>query len=171
MKAFQNRLNTAKLNSWIIIYQGFVVWWNNYVVAVMVTNFSLLESSLCQNVRILDKRFPASIIVPFKFKCNPSKCKWDPEMLLWKMTFLSSCFKMLLYFLSMLFASFLSVRTTGDDMTMFLQFGWNLIMVSLTFTNSLYIVNRMYIVCMYVWVCMYVMYTVYCKSSVFPPGK
>ena len=113
----------------------------------------LLESSLCQKVRILDKRFTASIIVPFKFKCRPSLCKCDAEMLLWKMTFLSSCFKMLLYFLSMLFASFLSVRTTGDDMTMFLQFGWNLIMVSLTFTNSLYIVNRMYIVCMYL--CMY----------------
>ena len=28
---------------------------------------SLLESSLCENVPILDKRFPASIIVPFKF--------------------------------------------------------------------------------------------------------
>ena len=30
-----------------------------------------LESSLCQNVRILDKRFPASIAVPFKSKCSP----------------------------------------------------------------------------------------------------
>ena len=139
MKTFQNRLNTAKLNSWIIIYQGFVVWWNNYVVAVMVTNFSLLESSLCQNVRILDKRFPPCIIAPFKFKCRQSLCKCDAKMLLWKVKFLSSCFKILLYILTMLFDSFLSVRTVGDDMTMFLQFGWNLFMVSLTFNSSLYI--------------------------------
>ena len=99
---------------------------------------SLLESSFCQNLRILDKRFPANIIVSVKFKCSPSLCKCDAEML-WKMTFLSSCFKMVLYFFSMLFASFLSVRTIGDDMTMFLKLGWNLVMVSLKFTNSLYI--------------------------------
>ena len=100
---------------------------------------SLLESTLCQNVRILDKRFPASIIVPFKFKCRPSLCKCDAEMLLWNITFFSSCFKMVLNLLRILFASFLSVRTIGDDMTMFLQFGWNLFMVSLTFNSSLYI--------------------------------
>ena len=99
----------------------------------------LLESSLYQNVRTLDKRFPASIVVSFKFKCKPSLCKCDADTFLPKMTFLSSCFKMLLYFLGMLFASFLSVWTIGDDMTMFLQFRWNLIMVSLTFTSSLYI--------------------------------
>ena len=57
--------------------------------------FSIMESSLCQNVRILNKRFPASIIVPFKFKCRPSLWKCDVEMLLWKMTFPFSCFKML----------------------------------------------------------------------------
>ena len=56
---------------------------------------SLLESSLCQNARILDKRFPASIIILFKFKCRLPPCKCDAEMLLWRMTFLSSCFKML----------------------------------------------------------------------------
>ena len=56
---------------------------------------SLLESSLCQNARILDKRFPASIIILFKFKCRLPPCKCDAEMLLSKMTFLSSCFKML----------------------------------------------------------------------------
>ena len=59
---------------------------------------SWLESSLYQNVRILDKRFPASIIVPFKFKWRPSLRKCHTEMLLWKMTFLSSCFKMLYFF-------------------------------------------------------------------------
>ena len=117
----------------------------NYVTAAMPLLPSLLkfvslsESTLCENVRILDKRFPASIVVPFKFKCRPSLCKCDTEMLLWKMAFLSSCFKKFLYFLSMLFASFLSVRIIGDDMTMFLQFGWNLLMASLTLTNSLYI--------------------------------
>ena len=106
---------------------------------------SSLESSLCQNVRILDKRFPASITVPFKFKCRPSLCKCNAEMLLWKMTCLSSCFKMLLYFLSMLFTSFLSVRTIDDDMTMFLQFGWNLVMASLTFTNSFLYIKSCFI--------------------------
>ena len=124
------------MNSWIIIYHRFVVWWISMFLPLrsLLKFVSSLESSLCQNERILNKRFPAStIIVPFKFKCRPSLCKCDAEMLLWKMTFLSSCFKILLYFLSMLFASFLSVRT------MFLQFGWNLVMVSLTFTNSLYI--------------------------------
>ena len=98
---------------------------------------SLLESSLCGNLRILDKRFPTNIIVPIKFKYRPSLCNCDAEMLLWEMTFVSSCFKMVLYFLSMLFASFLSVRTISDDMTMFLKLGWNLVMVSLKFTNSL----------------------------------
>ena len=100
---------------------------------------SLLESWLCQKVRILDKRFPASIIGSFKLKCRPCLCKCDAEMLLWKITFLSSCFKMLLNFLSMLFTSFLSVRTIGNDMTTLLQFGWSLVMFSLTFTKSLYV--------------------------------
>ena len=113
----------------------------NYVAAVTVLLkfVSLLESWLCQKVRILDKRFPASIIVSFKLKCRPSLCKCDAEMLLWKITFLSSCFKMLLNFLSMLFTSFLSVRTIGNDMTTLLQFGWSLVMFSLTFTKSLYV--------------------------------
>ena len=113
----------------------------NYVAAatVLLKFVSLLESWLCQKVRILDKRFPASIIVSFKLKCRPSLCKCDAEMLLWKITFLSSCFKMLLNFLSMLFTSFLSVRTIGNDMTTLLQFGWSLVMFSLTFTKSLYV--------------------------------
>ena len=41
---------------------------------------SLLESWLCQKVRILDKRFPASIIGSFKLKCRPCLCKCDAEM-------------------------------------------------------------------------------------------
>ena len=43
---------------------------------------SLLESILYQNVRVLDERFPASITARFKFKCRPSPCKCDAEMLL-----------------------------------------------------------------------------------------
>ena len=58
-------------------------------------------------------------IVPFKFKCRSSLCKCA-EMLLRKMTYIFRYFKMLLYFLSMLFSTFLSVRPAGDDMTMLL---------------------------------------------------
>ena len=42
------------------------------------------------------------------------------------------------YFLNIIFASYPSVRTIGVDMTIFLQFGWNLFMVFLTYTNSLH---------------------------------
>ena len=51
-----------------------------------------LEWPLCQNVCILDKRFRASIIVPYKFKCRPSLYKRNAKILLWKITLLSSCF-------------------------------------------------------------------------------
>ena len=75
--------------------------------------FSIMESSLCQNVRILNKRFPASIIVPFKFKCRPSLWKCDVEMLLWKMTFPFSYFKML-YVLKCCASFFFDTQNTAN---------------------------------------------------------
>ena len=41
---------------------------------------SLLEFTY-QNIRMLNKIFPASIIVPFKCKCRPFMGKWDAELL------------------------------------------------------------------------------------------
>ena len=75
-----------------------------------------MESTLHQKIRIVDKRFPSSTVELLKFKCRPSLFKCDGVMLLWKI-FFSSCFKLFLYFLSMLFASCLSVRIIGDDTT------------------------------------------------------
>ena len=96
-----------------------------------------LKSTLYENVRILDERFPTSIIVPFEFKCRPSLCKYDAEIFLRKMTFFY-LFQNVVVFLSMLFACFSSARGIDYEKTMFWQFWWNLFTVSLTFTNSLY---------------------------------
>ena len=79
-----------------------------------------MEPTLYQNVRIFDKKFPASIVAPFTVKCRTSICKCCTEML----------WKMLLYFLSVISTSFLSIRAVGYNMTMFLQFGWSTFMVS-----------------------------------------
>ena len=97
---------------------------------------SLLVPTLYQRVCILDQVFKDRIIIPFKFKRRPFLCKCNAELLLWKMTFLSSCFKILFSFVNMLFASFISVQTKGDDVTMSLQFRWNLLMISLPFVKS-----------------------------------
>ena len=42
---------------------------------------SLLEIALHQNLWILDIKFSADVIVPFTFRCRPSRCRCDSLML------------------------------------------------------------------------------------------
>ena len=112
MKVCQNRINiTIVWYSWSIVYRG--ITYDELILSFsccsLLKLICSLESVLHQNIRILVKWFSASTFEPLKFKCRPSLFKCDGVMLLWKITFFASFFKMLVYFLSMLFASCLSV--------------------------------------------------------------